>query len=87
MLCWLVQACSNSILLLQVWQRLQRIESLAEQISAAQGGKSPGPAPEADLPLNALNHVLNKAARAGVLWRLLLLVTNCTRPCTSACVR
>ena len=47
---------------LQVWHRLQRIESLAEQISAAQAGK--GPAPDSPLPLNTLNHN-NKAARIG----------------------
>ena len=49
---------------MKVWQRLQRIESLAEQISAAQSAN--GPAPEGtNLPLNALKHSLNRAARTG----------------------
>ena len=52
--------------LLKVWQRLQRIECLAEQISAAQAGKSPGAAAESSPPLNALNHSANRAARRGV---------------------
>ena len=47
----------------KVWQRLQRIECLAEQISAAQAGK--GPEQESSLPLNALNHAANRAARTG----------------------
>ena len=51
---------------LKVWQRLQRIECLAEQISAAQAGKSPGAAAESSPPLNALNHSANRAARRGV---------------------
>ena len=50
---------------LKVWQRLQRIECLAEQISAAQAGKSPGAAAESSPPLNALNHSANRAARRG----------------------
>ncbi|KAL3130258.1 Coiled-coil domain-containing protein 57 [Trebouxia sp. C0009 RCD-2024] len=51
-------------LLHHVRQQLQRIESLAEQISAAQAANSP--APEANLPLNALKHGLNRSARTGV---------------------
>ncbi|DBA74087.1 TPA: Coiled-coil domain-containing protein 57, variant 2 [Trebouxia sp. C0004] len=49
----------------EVWQRLQRIECLAEQISAAQAGKSPGATAESSPPLNALNHGANRAARRG----------------------
>jgi len=55
-------------MILKVWQRLQRIECLAEQISAAQAGKSPGAAAESP-PLNALNHSANRAARRG-MWHL-----------------
>ena len=56
---------------MKVWQRLQRIESLAEQISAAQAAN--GPALEGtNLPLNALRHSLNRAARTGELLTLLL---------------
>ena len=56
---------------MKVWQRLQRIESLAEQISAAQAAN--GPALEGtNLPLNALRHSLNKAARTGEVNTLLL---------------
>jgi hypothetical protein len=51
---------------LKVWQRLQRIECLAEQISAAQAGKSPGAAAESSPPLNALNHSANRAATRGL---------------------
>ncbi|DBA74086.1 TPA: Coiled-coil domain-containing protein 57 [Trebouxia sp. C0004] len=50
----------------EVWQRLQRIECLAEQISAAQAGKSPGATAESSPPLNALNHGANRAARRGM---------------------
>lgn len=56
----------GGFVLLKVWQRLQRIECLAEQISAAQAGKSPGAAAESSPPLNALNHSANRAARRGV---------------------
>ena len=56
---------------MKVWQRLQRIESLAEQISAAQAAN--GPAPEgANLPLNALRRGLNRAVRTGDCSTLLL---------------
>lgn len=55
----------------KVWQRLQRIESLAEQISAAQAAN--GSAPEGtNLPLNALRHSLNRAARTGKFSTLLM---------------
>ena len=49
---WPVCAC------VKVLQRLQRIECLAEQISAAQAGK--GPEQESSLPLNALNHAADR---------------------------
>ena len=51
---------------MKVWQRLQRIECLAEQISAAQAGK--GPALEGSPPLNALHHAANRAARRSRYW-------------------
>lgn len=54
-----------------MWQQLQRIESLAEQISAAQAAH--GNAPEGtNLPLNALRLSLNRAARPGSPTHLLL---------------
>lgn len=61
---------------MKVRQQLQRIESLAEQISAAQAANSP--APEANLPLNALKHGLNRSARTGTV---LPGVTSCAKAC------
>ncbi|KAL0055812.1 hypothetical protein WJX82_004604 [Trebouxia sp. C0006] len=61
----LTQPGADDSLPSEVWQRLQRIECLAEQISAAQAGKSPGAAAESSPPLNALNHSANRAARRG----------------------
>ena len=60
----------------KVWQRLQRIECLAEQISAAQAGK--GPEQESSLPLNALNHAADRAARTGTPTLVSLQDAICT---------
>lgn len=57
-------------LLMKVRQQLQRIESLAQQISAAQAAS--GPAPETSLPLNALKPGVNRSARTGMFTIYLL---------------